>query len=164
MSSFSPSLSLRRAWPAADQGAIVTAHYHNNYTPLKAFEGLSRRQALKADLTKEQNVIDLFNAAQATFGPVQILVINHAISVVEDADLWDMSLDRWQTTINTNLTSSFLVARGYLRNLKLASADSKEVASIVLIGSTAGKYGNALSMYTLKVPEANSYHRRSGTR
>lgn len=132
--------------------------------PLKAFEGLSRRQALKADLTKEQDVIDLFNAAQTTFGPVQILVINHAISVVEDADLWDMSLDRWQTTINTNLTSSFLVAREYLRNLKLASPGSKEVAAMVLIGSTAGKYGNTLSTYTLKVPEANSYHRRSGTR
>jgi NAD(P)-dependent dehydrogenase (short-subunit alcohol dehydrogenase family) len=67
-----------------------------------------------------------------------------------------MSLDRWQTTINTNLTSSFLVAREYLRNLKLASPDSKEVAAMVLIGSTAGKYGNALFMYALKVPEANS--------
>jgi NAD(P)-dependent dehydrogenase (short-subunit alcohol dehydrogenase family) len=133
---------------AADQGAVVTAHYNSNYTPLKAFEGLERRQAVKADLTNEQEVIDLFNVAQATYGPVQILIINHAISVVEDADLWDMSLDRWQTTINTNLTSSFLVAREYLRNLKIAPAGLKEEAAIVLIGSTAGKYGKALSLYS----------------
>ncbi|KIM41997.1 hypothetical protein M413DRAFT_142708 [Hebeloma cylindrosporum] len=127
-----------------NQGAIVTAHYHSSYAPLKRFEGLSaKRQAIKADLTKEQEVIALFKSAQSTYGPVQILVINHAISVVEDADLWEMSLDRWQNTINTNLTSSFLVAREYLRNLKIASEDLKEKAAIVLIGSTAGKYGEA---------------------
>ena len=137
---------------AADQGALVTTHYNSNYTPLKAFEDLLKRHAIKADLTKEQEVIDLFNEAQETYGPVQILVINHAISVVEDADLWDMSLDRWQTTINANLTSSFLVAREYLRSLKVATAGLKEEAAIVLIGSTAGKYGKALFTYIIKNP------------
>jgi NAD(P)-dependent dehydrogenase (short-subunit alcohol dehydrogenase family) len=52
-----------------------------------------------------------------------------------------MSLDRWKTTIDTNLTSSFLVTREYLKQLKTASLESKEKAAIIFIGSTAGKYG-----------------------
>jgi NAD(P)-dependent dehydrogenase (short-subunit alcohol dehydrogenase family) len=52
-----------------------------------------------------------------------------------------MSLERWRTTIDTNLTSSFLVTREYLKQLKTASSDSKEKAAIIFIGSTAGKYG-----------------------
>ena len=124
---------------------------------MKAYEGLERRQAIKANLRQEQEVIGLFKAAQATYGPVQILVINHAISVVEDADLWDMSLDRWKTTIDTNLTSSFLVAREYLRNLKIAPSDLKEQAAMVLIGSTAGKYGKyPLSCAVMGISQANS--------
>lgn len=43
--------------------------------------------------------------------------------------------------MSQNLTSSFLVCREYLRRLEDASAEEKEKASIVIIGSTAGKYG-----------------------
>jgi len=125
-----------------EQGAIVTAHYHTNFKPLEPFVD-SRSQAIKADLTKEEEVIELFKNAMYSYGPVQILIINHAISVVEDANLWEMSFDRWKTTIETNLNSSFLVAREYLRHLKTMSPDLKEEAAIILIGSTAGKYGEA---------------------
>lgn len=54
-----------------------------------------------------------------------------------------MSLDQWQNTINTNLTSSFLVARDYLRNLETLGAEDKKFASIIFVGSTAGKFGEA---------------------
>lgn len=64
--------------------------------------------------------------------------------MVKDDYLWEMSLDRWRTTFDTNLTSSFLVAREYLKQLKTASANSKEKAAIIFIGSTAGKYGEYL--------------------
>ena len=85
----------------------------------------------------------LFSSAQHTFGSVQIIIVNHAISVVKDDYLWEMSLDRWRTTIDTNLTSSFLVTREYLKQLKTASLDAKEKAAIIFIGSTAGKYGDS---------------------
>ncbi|KAF4611784.1 hypothetical protein D9613_004000 [Agrocybe pediades] len=125
-----------------DQGAIVTAHYNSNFKPLESFVD-SRSQAIKADLTKEEEVEELFKKAILPFGAIQILVINHAISVVEDANLWEMSYDRWKKTIDTNLNSSFLVAREYLKHLKTMSPDLKEEACIILIGSTAGKYGEA---------------------
>ncbi|KAJ3513384.1 hypothetical protein NLJ89_g2981 [Agrocybe chaxingu] len=122
--------------------AIVTAHYNTNFKPLENFAS-SRSQAIKADLTKEDEVIQLFESAEKLYGPVQILVINHAIHAAETNYLWDMSLDQWKCTIDSNLTSSFLVAREYMRHLKKMSVDLKDDASIILIGSTAGKYGEA---------------------
>ena len=124
----------------AEQGAIVTAHYNTNFAPLDKFAE-SRSQVVQADLSKEDEVAALFDKATYTFGPVQILIVNHAISVVKDEYIWEMSLDRWKKTMDANLTSTFLVAREYLRRLKNVAADLKEEASIVLIGSTAGKYG-----------------------
>ena len=126
-----------------EQGAIVTAHFNSNSKSLEPLLGNSSKiQAVKADLRVEDDVVKLFSSAQHTFGSVQIIIVNHAISVVKDDYLWEMSLDRWRTTIDTNLTSSFLVTREYLKQLKTASMESKEKAAIIFIGSTAGKYGD----------------------
>ena len=129
-----------------EQGAIVTAHFNSNSKSLEPLLGSSpeKLQAVKADLRVEDDVLKLFSSAQHTFGSVQIIIVNHAISVVKDDYLWEMSLDRWRTTIDTNLTSSFLVTREYLKQLKTASLDSKEKAAIIFIGSTAGKYGEPI--------------------
>jgi len=129
-----------------EQGAIVTAHFNSNsksLEPLLGNNNSGKIQAVKADLRVEEDVVKLFASAQHTFGSVQIIIVNHGIWVVEDDYLWEMSLDRWRTTIDTNLTSSFLVTREYLKQLKTASLDSKEKAAIIFIGSTAGKYGEA---------------------
>ena len=128
-----------------EQGAIVTAQFNSNPKPLEPLLGKSpeKLQAVKADLRVEDDVVKLFSSAQHTFGSVQIIIVNHAIWVVKDDYLWEMSLDRWRTTIDTNLTSSFLVTREYLKQLKTASLDAKEKAAIIFIGSTAGKYGDS---------------------
>ncbi|KAF8200302.1 NAD dependent epimerase/dehydratase [Pholiota molesta] len=138
----SGGIGLETAEQFLEQGAIVTAHYNTNFEPLSHFAD-SRSQVLQADLSNEDDVVQLFDKATYTFGPVQILIINHAISIVKDEYLWEMSLDRWNKTMNANLTSTFLVAREYLKRLKDVSADLKEEACIILIGSTAGKYGEA---------------------
>ena len=128
----------------------MTAHYNSNPHPLAGFVD-ARSQALKADLTKEDDVVNLFREAESKHGPVQILVINHAIAVSQDVHLWDMSIDQWRGTIDANLTSSFLVAREYLRRLKVASGDKKKMAAIILIGSTAGKYGVSCTSVSFEV-------------
>ena len=56
---------------------------------------------------------------------------------------------RWQSPralephSTTNITSAFLVCRKYLKHLKHASPEVNDKAMIVLVGSTAGKYGEA---------------------
>lgn len=131
-----------------EHGAKVTAHFNTNISPLRDLievVGSASVRAIQADLTNESSVSQMFSQHedQPDFGPVQIVVINHGIWPTADAPIAAMSLDRWNHTIDTNLTSSFLVAREYLRQLSLAPGELKANANIVFIGSTAGKYGEA---------------------
>ncbi|KAI0697755.1 NAD(P)-binding protein [Cytidiella melzeri] len=124
------------------QGAKVSAHFRSN--PFTS-DGLptDRVQTIKADLTNEEEVANAFAHAARTYGPVQVLVVNHGIWSPEDVPVVRMTLDQWNSTVSADLTSSFLVVREYLRHLERASESQKENAAIVLIGSTAGKYGEA---------------------
>ncbi|KAG9312636.1 NAD dependent epimerase/dehydratase [Chiua virens] len=79
----------------------------------------------------------------ATPGPVQVVVVNHAIAEAQYVPVVDISLAQWNRILTTNLTSTFLVCREYLKHLRQASTEAKDKAAIVLIGSTAGKYGEA---------------------
>ncbi|KAJ3570189.1 hypothetical protein NP233_g4580 [Leucocoprinus birnbaumii] len=131
----------------AEQGAKVTAHYNTNSTtlqPLLSQFGTQTIQTLQADLTEEQAVTQLFDSATSTFGPVHILILNHAIVSSVKEPVWKISLERWKRTIDVNLTSCFIMTKEYLKRLEVASEEVKDRASILIIGSTAGKYGKAL--------------------
>lgn len=124
-------------------GAEVTAHYNTQYGPLESLSNAyANLQAVQADLSDETSVENMFTAIEHA-GPVQVLIVNHAIWPAEDVPVADMTIQRWNYTISTNLTSSFLVSREYLKQLKSATPEVKEKAAIVLVGSTAGKYGEA---------------------
>ena len=124
-------------------GAEVTAHYNTQYGPLGSLsKTYSNLQAVQAELSDETSVTNMFTAI-AHAGPVQVLVVNHGVWPTEDIPVADLSLQRWNRTIATNLTSSFLVCREYLARLRNASPEVKEKAAIVFIGSTSGKYGEA---------------------
>lgn len=131
-------------------GAKVTAHCNTNTTSLDAFVGefgADNIQKRQADLSVEGDTIRLFNEVnKGQFGSVQVIVVNHAIYVAEEIPLSQMSLGQWDRTINSNLTSSFLVIREYLKSLGSLGEDRdglKDKAAIVLVGSTAGKYGES---------------------
>jgi NAD(P)-dependent dehydrogenase (short-subunit alcohol dehydrogenase family) len=49
-----------------------------------------------------------------------------------------MDLEQWNNTVASNLTASFLCAREYFRYLEHVQPDN---ASLVLIGSTAARFG-----------------------
>ncbi|EPQ55731.1 NAD P-binding protein [Gloeophyllum trabeum ATCC 11539] len=127
-------------------GATVTAHFNTQDATLKPLlaEHPKTLQALQANLASEPQVIKLIQVASSTdFGPVQVLVVNHGIWPAADEPVAEMSLERWNNTIAANLTSSFLIIREYLKVLKGASEVQKEKAAVVMVGSTAGKFGEA---------------------
>ena len=109
--------------------------------PLISEYGPGKVQALQANLTSESDTIGLFAQATASFGPIHIIIVNHAIVVAARVPLVQMSLDQWKSTMDINLTSSFLVTREYLRGLQEAPESVKDDASIVFIGSNLGKFG-----------------------
>ena len=126
----------------------MSAHYNTNEEPLKGLRSSlgnpPNLQIIKADLSNESDVVDMFaTLSQRAFGPVIVAIVNHGHWPQADAPLVKMSLNQWNSTLSTNLTSSFLVCREYLKKLESAGAEAKDKASIVFIGSTAGKYGEA---------------------
>lgn len=128
----------------AEQGANVSAQYRNNPTTLDTLLsefGPTRVQRFQADVEHEDQVSSLFTQASKAFGPIQIIIVNHGYWPTEDVPVSRMSLQQWNSTISTDLTSCFLVCREFLRNLEDADDAVKDQISIVLIGSTAGKYG-----------------------
>lgn len=70
-------------------------------------------------------------------------LVNHAVYESRPAPLKDMTLKQWQGTFEANLTSSFLIIRAFLRQVEKLSDAQKDKVAVVLIGSTAGKYGEA---------------------
>lgn len=69
--------------------------------------------------------------------------VNHAVYEDAPAPIRDMSLAQWRNTFEANLTSSFLLIRAFLRQLDRLSPEQLKKVAIVLIGSTAGKFGEA---------------------
>lgn len=107
--------------------------------------GKDRVHCVMCDLSDEEKVEHIFFWSQVQFGVVQVLVVNHGIWSEQHVFLADMTLDQWNGTMQTNLTSSFLVCREYLKGLggEKVADKLKEKANIVLIGSTSGKFGEA---------------------
>ncbi|EJD47474.1 NAD(P)-binding protein [Auricularia subglabra TFB-10046 SS5] len=122
-----------------DLGATVTAHYRSASAPLTEAFG-DRVHLVHGELSNEQDVQCMFQQLHA---PVSVVVVNHGIWDARVSPLIDMDLEQWNNTISSNLTSSFLVVRAYLRQLREASEEVKSHASVVLIGSTAGRFGEA---------------------
>ena len=56
----------------------------------------------------------------------------------DDVPVWELPLERWEETLRQNLTATFLVARAFLREV-----ERNGHGSLVLVGSTAGIFGEA---------------------
>lgn len=72
--------------------------------------------AIKADVSKEDEVQAMFRQMIAEFGTIDILVNNAGLQ--KDAPIDEMTLDQWNTVISVNLTGQFLCAREAIREFK----------------------------------------------
>jgi 3-oxoacyl-[acyl-carrier protein] reductase len=94
--------------------------------------------ALRADLTVEAEVDALVPAAVAALGRLDVCVANAGVWPAEDRPVWELPLERWEATLRSNLTTTFLTARAFLRHASVTGS-----GSLVLVGSTAGVFGEA---------------------
>jgi len=72
--------------------------------------------AIKADVSKEDEVQAMFRQMFGEFGTIDILVNNAGLQ--RDAPIDEMTLDQWNTVLNVNLTGQFLCAREAIREFK----------------------------------------------
>ena len=104
--------SMARELAAA--GAAVVVNYHGHPEDAdrivkEIVRGGARAIAVKADVSREDDVRTLFAQAIEHFETVDIVVCNAGIQ--QDAPFVEMTLDQWRKVIDVNLTGAFLCAR-----------------------------------------------------
>jgi glucose 1-dehydrogenase len=72
--------------------------------------------SFQADISKEEQVIEMFSKTKEKFGTLDILVNNAGLQ--QDAPLEEMTLQQWNLVISVNLTGQFLCAREAVREFK----------------------------------------------
>ena len=92
--------------------------------------------ALRGDVAVEADVVALFDAAEAAFGPVGGL-INNAGILERASPLAGFDLERWERVFAVNATGSFLAAREAVRRMLAAG----QGGSIVNLSSMAAVLG-----------------------
>jgi glucose 1-dehydrogenase len=78
--------------------------------------GGRRALAIKADVSREDEVQAMFATAVDHFGTLHIVVNNAGLQ--RDAPLLDMTIEQWNKVIAVNLTGQFLCAREAVREFK----------------------------------------------
>jgi 3-oxoacyl-[acyl-carrier protein] reductase len=112
------------------EGAEVVVHYHRGRERAEAAGGSA---VVQADLRDEREVERLFASA----GPLDVCAAVAGVWPEQDVSVAELSLERWRATLDANLTATFLTARAFLSQL------GEREGSLVLVGSTAGLFGEA---------------------
>jgi glucose 1-dehydrogenase len=91
---------------------------------------------VRADVSREEEVRDMFRAAVAAFGTVHILVNNAGLQ--RDAPIEEMTLADWNLVLAVNLTGQFLCAREAAREFQRRGMDpgvSASAGKIICVSS-----------------------------
>jgi 3-oxoacyl-[acyl-carrier protein] reductase len=123
----------------AAEGARVAVHYHRGEERAHALAAeLGGAPTAQADLTDEHEVDRLFAETREALGRIDVCAAVAGVWPKEDVPVWELPLERWERTLRQNLTSPFLTARAFLREV-----ERNGHGSLVLISSTAGIFGEA---------------------
>jgi 3-oxoacyl-[acyl-carrier protein] reductase len=123
----------------AAERAQVAVHYHRGADRAGALaDEIGAVATLAADLTDERAVESLFAASLSALGSIDVCAAVAGVWPAEDVTVDELPLSRWEETLRANLTATFLTARGFLREVARNGH-----GSLVLVGSTAGTFGEA---------------------
>lgn len=83
---------------------------------IKEHDSESKAYSYQADVSEEQEVIEMFAKMKENLGTIDILVSNAGLQ--RDAPLDKMTLEQWNFVLKVNLTGQFLCAREAVREFK----------------------------------------------
>jgi 3-oxoacyl-[acyl-carrier protein] reductase len=93
---------------------------------------------VEGDLTNDLDVERLFGEAREAVGAIDVCAAVAGVWPSADEPVWELPLERWESTVRANLTATFLTARAFLREV-----ERNQRGNLVLVGSTAGRFGEA---------------------
>lgn len=130
----SAKLAGARGWPV---GVNYLSNEVEAAATVEAVCGAGGRAiALQGDMSKESDVIAVFDEAERTFGPLHGVVVNAGI-VAPASNLADMSAERIRRMFEINAISAYLCAREAVRRMTGHGG-----GSIVLVSSAASRLGS----------------------
>ena len=117
----------------ARAGADVAVNYVTDPASAEAvvaeITDLGRRAiAIKADVSREDEVTAMFDEAVKAFGTLHIVVSNAGLQ--RDAPYEQMTLEQWNTVIGVNLTGQFLCTRAAVREFTRRGLDESVSAAV----------------------------------
>ncbi len=119
----------------------IAVHYNSSSAAAEAVSAEINKaggqaQVFQANISNSQACKDLLKAITGKLGSIDILVNNAGIT--KDGLVLRMKDDDWQSVINTNLTSAFLLSKTVLRGML-----KNKWGRIINISSVVGISGNA---------------------
>ena len=122
-------------------GADVVVNYVTNPAAAERVTaairaGGVRAVAVRADVSREEDVRAMFEEVRAAWGGVDILVNNAGLQ--KDATFADMTLEQWNAVIGVNLTGMFLCSREAARHMirrGIREAVSRAAGKIICMSS-----------------------------
>ena len=121
------------------EGSRVVIHYHEGRERAETLsEELGGAPIVGGDLREEAAVDELFRRSVDELGGLDVCAAVAGKWPEEDVPLWELPLERWDATLRANLTITYLTARAFLREV-----ERNGHGSLVMIGSTAGLFGEA---------------------
>ncbi len=130
----------------AAEGSKLALHAATRLEPLQARVAEAGWEAWcgAADLRDASATDALVDAADEALGGLDVCIVNAGIWPGEDLPLHRMSAERIRNVIEVNLLGAMWTSRAFVRALERRGprADGRG-ASLCLIGSTAGRFGEA---------------------
>ena len=125
------------AYELAHHNCNVCINYNNSYQEaLKLKENIEKDfevkvLLIKADITKEDEIINMINTVIKEFNKIDILVNNAGIAI--DSDIEDKNIDSFHQILDTNLIGPFLISREVSKYML-----KEQSGNIINIASTNG--------------------------
>ncbi len=136
----------------AAEGVNVALNYRRRPEMAEALaETIRGTHGVKAvpvagDITKESDVVALFDETETALSSVDILVNNAGVCPI--SSVHDMSEEEWTHTLQVNLTGTFLTSREMVRRCLKANRPGRilnVVSPAAFLGSSSGKSHYAAS-------------------
>ena len=122
----------------SSEGARVVVHYLQSKEAATSLSEEIGGVAMHADLRSHESADRLVAGIVSDLGTLDVCIANAGSYPTESAPLWEIGSERWSETISSNLGVTVNTARSFLRH-----ASGSGSGSLVMIGSTAGVYGES---------------------
>jgi acetoacetyl-CoA reductase len=119
------------------QGYTVAVNFARNEEGAQAFTAQTGIPAFRWDVTDAQACLDGVQQVIQSLGAVDVLVNNAGI--IRDRGLQKMSLEEWESVLDTDLGSCFHMARAVLPSMK--ERKFGRIISISSVNALSGQFG-----------------------